>query len=48
MSPFDDNQQKSPFDDICPMSAFGDTRPRVRQGVNTTLKAPSVFFWNIS
>lgn len=46
MSPFDDNQRKSPFDDICPMSAFGDTR--VRQGVNTTLKAPSVFFWNIS
>lgn len=46
MSPFDDNQQKSPFDDTRPMSAFGDTR--VRQGVNTTLKAPSVFFWNIS
>ncbi len=46
MSPFDDNQRKSPFDDTRPMSAFGDTR--VRQGVNTTLKAPSVFFWNIS
>lgn len=46
MSPFDDNQRKSPFDDTRPMSAFGDTR--VRQGVNTTLTAPSVFFWNIS
>ncbi len=46
MSPFDDNQRKSSFDDTRPMSAFGDTR--VRQGVNTTLKAPSVFFWNIS